>query len=595
MTWKEITTSDDYKSLPDDLRSDIKRTYFDSNIAPGLAGATREDVALAFQDWMETPDDTGEGLARSMLGSAARGFLDPLAAAPEVAGAYLGIEGLEEFGGDVRGAIEGAFPVNPAEQGLVTDTFGVLGQVGQIVATGGGGSFVGGKLIGKGATELAKKQAEKFGARAAVQTAMGSSAVAGGLERAEQLGLEGGDRLLRGAIAGGTELLAERLGGFATELGPINKFIGQSAEEAWFKPIIRGVGTEALEEGGAEAAGQATDIAMAPEAAPGMDLKNIGYAMLLGGVGGAAFGGIEAAITPRTKKAFDGTTDFIPSSGPPPGMTVEDAEDQDLLKYGNAGEIIGYVLPVSDETIEGDLPLTVDTNVEPLVENVAATPEASATAAALRRIATEGAGAPAATQEIPDEIVTDRSPKTIQYQGDDRPYTVSVAESEDGGYKVSGITIQLKDGNVERVRFPKQSQQSFTTIEEAEAAADAFIEASRQYSNTLDLQGQRILEGQPAPIPAQAETVTTAPVAEEIITEQEDQAALEQQQQTETNVPSFQDRLDSHSSRETNKGDDWELAADAPEGVWVDDGLGGRARKVKRRTTQLGRDRKSVV
>lgn len=567
MTWSEFTQNDAFRNASPEGRAAAKQKFFERVMVPEMRnkGMSDERITPFYQRFMETPDDTGEGLIRSALGSAARGFFDPLAAAPEVAGAYLGIEGLEEFGSDVRGAIEGAFPVNPAEQGLVTDVAGVVGQVGQIVATGGGGSFVGGKLIGKGATELAKKQAEKFGARAAVQTAMGSSAVAGGLERAEQLGLEGGDRLLRGAIAGGTELLAERLGGFATELGPVNKFIGQSAEEAWFKPIIRGVGTEALEEGGAEAAGQATDIAMAPEAAPGMDLKNIGYAMLLGGVGGAAFGGIEAAITPRTKKAFDGTTDFIPSSGPPPGMTVEEAEDQDLLKYGNAGEIIGYVLPVSDETVEGDLPLTVDTNVEPLVENVAATPEANATASALRRIATEGAGAPAATQEIPDEIVTDettalRDAGLRMLTGQPAPVTAKAEETVDTiadewlASQPKGMQ-EVIESNVQRLIQSGLNRLGGFVGKDGEldtGRIEAYRKELRKLGFDLDIDnpiGDMALwkktgvknfpviplqQAQPAPVPAQAETVTPAPVAEEIITEQEDeqipQETLQQEQ-----------------------------------------------------------------
>lgn len=486
MTWKEITTSDDFKRLPDELRSDIKRTYFQSNIAPGLTGAADEDVALAFRDWMETPDDTGEGLARSMFGAAAQGFLDPLASIPEVAGAYTGIESLEALGGDIRSGIESAFPVNPAQQGFLTDVAGVGGQVGQILATGGAGAATGLKLLGKGATEAAKKQAIKFGATAAQQTAMGSSAIAGGLERAEQLGLEGGDRLLRGAIAGGTELLAEKLGGFATELGPINKFMGQSAEEAWFKPIIRGIGTEAGEEGVAEAAGQATDIAMAPEAAPDMDLKQIGYAMLLGGAGGAMFGGVEAAITPRTKQAFDGTTGFTPSKTPPPGMTAEEAEEQDLLVYGDAGEIIGYKTPqapVTAETIEAELPVEIAPTVAPLVETVANTPEASATAAALQRIAADDAGATSVEE--------------------------SIADAEDEGILMDVFAS-------ERSKAQKR--------EDTEAAA-------------LREAALKLLTPQQAPtesITVQEEVVTEAPVSGEIITDQEDQATLEPQQPIET-------------------------------------------------------------
>lgn len=57
-----------------------------------------------------------------------------------------------------------------------------------------------------------------------------------------------------------------------------------------------------------------------------------------------------------------------------------------------------------------------------------------------------------------------------------------------------------------------------------------------------------------------------------------------------TGGKTFQERLDAHSSQSRTKEETWQLAADAPEGEWVEDGTGGRSRKVRRKTTGLGRD-----
>ena len=139
MPWQDVTKTDKFRSLEQKDRALIKDEYFRYKLLPKLQEKTQDPSVLdeAYNEFMGRPDDTGEGLLRSAVGSAARGFLDPLAAVPEVAGAFTGIESLEELGGDIRSGIERMAPVNPAQEGFVTDLAGVAGQVGQIAATGG--------------------------------------------------------------------------------------------------------------------------------------------------------------------------------------------------------------------------------------------------------------------------------------------------------------------------------------------------------------------------------------------------------------------------------------------------------------------------
>jgi len=385
MTWKEITTSDDYKKLPPNLRSDLKQTFFQSNIAPSLKGASEQDLGLAFQDWMETPDDTGEGYVTSLASSAARGLLRPVSDIPIAVGALTGSEGIESFGQDIQAGIESALPVNPAQEGVGTELASLGGQVGSILLGGGGGALAGRALAGT--------TAAKLGAKAAVGTQAFTGGAAGGAQAADQLGLEGGQKQLRALLGGVTELGVEAIPfGMAAETGAVRKLLGDTVESGWMSPVIKGAGTEAVEEGTTETIGQATDIAFAPDKAQ-MDLKQIGKAMLLGGVRGAMKESVEAAITPRTKRAFDGTTDFIPSTTPPPGMDVIEADKAGLLVVDGGGAIIGYrkpPTPVTTETIEAELPVELVTpETTAIIDNVVATPEASATAAALARTAVE--------------------------------------------------------------------------------------------------------------------------------------------------------------------------------------------------------------
>jgi hypothetical protein len=366
MTWKEITTSDDFKSLPQNLRSEIKQTYFQSSIAPELKGASEQDFQLAYEDWMSTPDDTGEGYVTSLASSAARGLLRPLSDIPIAVGALTGSEGIESFGEDIQAGVESTFPVNPAQAGIGTDVAGVAGQVGSMLLGGGAGALTG-RAISSAAT------AAKLGAKAAVGTQAFTGGAAGGAQRADELGLEGGQKQLRALLGGATELAVEALPfGMLTETSAARKLLGETGEKAakesiesgWMsfvpRPVKEGIKTESIEEGFTEGIGQATDIAFAPEQA-NMDLQQVGKAMLLGGVGGAMFGGVNAAIAPKTAEAFKYEGEFVRvrDFDELPADVKEEYQRGDTRRLvpDKNGKLIGY--KPAAETIEADMPTEI--------------------------------------------------------------------------------------------------------------------------------------------------------------------------------------------------------------------------------------------
>ena len=357
MTWNEFTKKDSFREASPELRQEIKRQYFGRQIAPKLqtAQVPEQELQSAFLEFMETPDDTGEGAFRSATSAFARGALRPLSDIPIAVGALTGSEGIEDFGKDIQGGIESAFPVNPAQEGFFTTEIpAVAGQVTSMIGTGLGAGAAARALAGSTA-------AAKLGAKAAVGTQAFTGGAAGGAQRADELGLEGGQKQLRALIGGGTELAAEALPfGMALETGAVRKLLGETIEGGWMSPVIKGTATEAVEEGIAETAGQATDIAFAPEQS-NMDLQQIGKAMLLGGVGGAMFGGVNAAIAPKTAEAFKYEGEFVRvrdiNEAPAEVQQQFAVGDTSRLVLDKRGKVIGY--KPAAETIEADMPTEV--------------------------------------------------------------------------------------------------------------------------------------------------------------------------------------------------------------------------------------------
>jgi len=367
MAWNDITTSDEYKQLSPRGRSRLKQRFFEESILPDLASISDEGKQKAFNRFMETPDDTGEGVFRSATSAFARGALRPLSDIPIAVGALTGSEGIEDFGKDIQGGIESAFPVNPAQEGFFTTEIpGVAGQVTSMIGTGLGAGAAARALAGTTA-------AAKLGAKAAVGTQAFTGGASGGAQRADELGLTPEEKRLRSFAGGATELVVEALPfGMLTETGAIRKLLGETGEKAakesiesgWMsfvpRPVKEGIKTESIEEGFTEGIGQATDIAFAPEQA-NMDLKQIGKAMLLGGVGGAMFGGVNAAIAPKTAEAFkyDGEFVRVRDFDELPADVKEEYQRGDTRRLvpDRNGKLIGY--KPAAETIEADMPTEI--------------------------------------------------------------------------------------------------------------------------------------------------------------------------------------------------------------------------------------------
>jgi hypothetical protein len=369
MTWKDVTTSDIFREAPPDERAEYKKQYFSKYAVPMLRddGLTDDEIQTTAQEFFASVDDTGEGAFRSATSAFARGALRPLSDIPIAVGALTGSEGIESFGEDIQGGIESAFPVNPAQEGFFTTEIpGVAGQVTSMIGTGLGAGAAARALAGSTA-------AAKLGAKAAVGTQAFTGGAAGGAQRADELGLTPEEKRLRSFAGGATELVVEALPfGMLTETGAIRKLLGETGEQAakrsvesgWMdfipQPIREGVKTEAIEEGFTEGIGQATDIAFAPEQAS-MDLQQIGKAMLLGGVGGAMFGGVNAAIAPKTAEAFKYEGEFVRvrdiNEAPAEVQQQFAVGDTSRLVLDKRGKVIGY--KPAAETIEADIPTEI--------------------------------------------------------------------------------------------------------------------------------------------------------------------------------------------------------------------------------------------
>lgn len=287
--WDEITVTDEYKSLPPQAQAEVKTEWFKANLLPEVEklDSLREMGADKVYGWfMQQPDDTGEGALTSAASSFARGALRPLSDIPIAVGALTGSEGIEKFGRGIQEGVESRFPVNPIQEGFFTTEIpGVAGQVASMLAGGGAGA-VGVKALGGTA------KAAQLGAKTAVGTQAFAGGTAGGAASADVLGLKGGERIARSLLGGVTELASEAIPfGMGAETGLVRNLLGESVESGAGKILTSGA-TEAAEEGFAETAGQATDIAFRPEQAS-MDLSQIGKAMLLGGAGGVLMGGIN--------------------------------------------------------------------------------------------------------------------------------------------------------------------------------------------------------------------------------------------------------------------------------------------------------------
>lgn len=290
MPWADITKKEEFQGLSPDEKEAIKTAYYQKRVSPQVAkaGLAEDEQQAVFQAWMSTPDDSGQGYATSALSSMGRGFASVVPGVVGGAGALVGSKGLQRTADEIEQGIEEFLPVNPIyEDRLDMKAFGAAGQALSMLPTAGLGGAVGKALGGARAINAG-----------AQSTALGSgflSGARGGAKEAERYGMEGGRAYLRTLLGGGTELATEKLlFGMGTETDAIRKLLGGSLDKG-AGGFAKAVGTEAGEEGVAQAAGNMATMALAPAGVETPDvLTGVGEAAFLGGVGGGVFGGVNA-------------------------------------------------------------------------------------------------------------------------------------------------------------------------------------------------------------------------------------------------------------------------------------------------------------
>jgi hypothetical protein len=418
-SWHNITRSEDFQALPPEARSALKQEFFQRNLLPVVE---KDDTLKSIgtdrvrQWFMAQPDDSGQGYASSMLGSAGRGFGEIVPGAIEGVGALTGIDALREGGQSIREGLEDIAPVNP----VYADSFpvkaaGVGGQVGSTILTAGAGGAIGKALGGVGAVS-----------RGAQTAALGTGFLQGageGAREAEKYGMTGpaayGRTLLGGVTEAGTELLPF---GALTETRAAQRLLGAA-------PRAGNFATDVLTEGAEEATGQAaSNLATTALAPTGVETPGVTEGVLeagaLGAVGGSLFGGINALTTPNDdfakRAALEGATEFTPAVVPeaittPNGITInkgapavitpeflEGLSEQDLAEAEQSGFITRppiVTVPVDATPEEQAVIEEADANLK------AATDVAPATVEAMREVE-------AITSEVIDTPVEEAPPAT---------------------------------------------------------------------------------------------------------------------------------------------------------------------------------------
>ena len=162
------------------------------------------------------------------------------------------------------------------------------------------------------------------------------------------------------------------------------------------------------------------------------------------------------------------------------------------------------------------------------------------------------------------------------------------------------LTDEAQEGLAGMINLTEAERKAQIDAEEAAAKAPAAkkkagqakpasAESKSQVSGAATTGGS--LPSTAGSSPAPATTPTPAPA-----NEPQPQTAVspEPSKATEPSpgeaLKEFQQKLNTHWEKPSSKEEAWQLAVDSPQGNWVEDGTGARARKTKRRTTQLGRD-----
>ena len=310
--WKEITKSEEYRILTPQDRATVKAAFFTNHIDPLI----EQDPELkkmgrdaVFQDWMRTPDDTGEGLVQSALSSAGRGAASIVPGAVGGAGYVLNDPSLISAGEQIEQSINQMLPVNPIYED--TWTMKIAGAMGQGVGIMGTGMGTGAIAKSLGTVNMAQKAASGL--------LLTTGGLAGAREHgqiADQLGLTGAERAAYIAAGAGKEIASELLPfGTSIETGVTQVFKG--VPKRALSPVSA-VLTESVEEGASQVMSNVATRMVAPEGmkAPGMKapgiLDNVGESMVLGAAGGVSFATVNALTTgePSTKTPAKQTEDI---------------------------------------------------------------------------------------------------------------------------------------------------------------------------------------------------------------------------------------------------------------------------------------------
>lgn len=351
--WHEITRTDEYQSLPDEAKADLKTQWYAKNLAPDVASdpdLNEVGQRKVYEWFMNQPDDTGQGLVSSTASAGARGFAEVLPGSVEGLGALTGYDPLVEYGRKMRSGIESVAPVNPIyQESIPVKLGGVAGQVGSVLATGGAGGLVSRGLsaarIAEGATAaeqaLLASKALETGAKGTLYGTAGLQGAAAGGQEAERYGMDPTNKYLRILAGAATELGSEMLPfGAVTETSAARRLLGGAADRA---PGIRASAlTEGAEEVAAQVGGNVATSGLAPEGVetPGA-LEGSLEAGLLGAAGGAGFGALNRLTSPNVPatprdQAID--LEFGGQALPPSpelGLTVQARVEQETQKMAD--------------------------------------------------------------------------------------------------------------------------------------------------------------------------------------------------------------------------------------------------------------------
>jgi len=347
-TWHEITRDPEYQELSEQGKALVKQGFFEREISsdPEFKAFSPQTQKAVFDDFWQTPDDTGQGIVTSTLGSAIRGAGEIVPGTLQGVGALTGITPISDLGESARAGLEYVAPVNPIyEQGIPAKVANVAGNVASIIGTSGVGGLAG-KVLGAeraaaagsaAARQALTNQAIQAGAKSALYGTGFAQGAAAKAEENKRLGITGAEGYLNLLGGGVSELAPEMLPfGTALESAAARRLLGGVDDAAG--RVIPGIrmsaAQEAAEGGSTQVLSNLSTQLTAPTGveAPGL-FEGAGEAALWEGVGGAMFGAInKLGRTPPEnqtdeQRAYAAELGAVPVDSSPPITPEESLEN----------------------------------------------------------------------------------------------------------------------------------------------------------------------------------------------------------------------------------------------------------------------------